>query len=161
MFLSTWVDIFQVNLYNKTSHEVDNAFFFTPTLSEYLIEHSVHFRSYAQLYTCLLSFSLPCSTMRVELPSFPSYRWTSWGLERVNNLAEKWQLGRQGRIWTASEEFVIAYEGRADTTRGTLTISPKALGSGLKNEYLGQLLLLQTETTKKFSSKSRQFIWIK
>lgn len=40
--------------------------------------------------------------------------------------------------------MVIRYEGRADI----LTTSPKALGADMKNEVLGQLLFLLSETTR-------------
>lgn len=99
-------------------------------------------------YACFLSFNLPCNTMRVKLSSLPFYKWASQGLEKINDLAKKWQpVSGRGRIWnslhvTPSEELVISYEGKADTLRGTLTISPKALKSGSKNEGLSQLLLL-------------------
>lgn len=153
MFLSIWtvVDIFQVNLFHKTSHEVDNAFFFTFTLSEHLIEHSVQFRSYAQLYACLLSFNFLCSTLRMGLPLFPFYRWTSWGLERVSDLAKKWQpVHGRGRIWTPlcvtpSEELVIRYEENRHI-KGNINHLIK--GPGLKKEYLSQLLLLLIKTTR-------------
>lgn len=50
---------------------------------------------------------------------------------------------------TPSEELVLRYEGRADILRDILTTSPKALGPGVKNEVLGQLLFLLREATRR------------
>lgn len=149
MFLSigTVVDIFQVHLFHKTSHEVDDAFFFTFMLSEY----SIQFRSYAQLYACLLSFNLPCSTLRMGLSLFPFYRWTSWVLERLSDLAKKWQpVSVRGRIWTPlcvtpSEELVIRYEENRHI-KGN--INHRIKGPSLKKEDLSQLLLLLIKITR-------------
>lgn len=157
MFLSLWtvVDIFQVNLFYKISHEVDNAFFFT--LHFLSIQLSIPFTSglmFSSMHAYLLSFNLLHSTIRVKLSSFPLYRWASWGLERVNDLAGKRKpISGRGRIWTPlcvtpSEGLVIRYEGTAGTLRGILTTLLKALGSGVKNNSLSQLLLHLIETSR-------------